>query len=380
MMTRQNTQDTMVLNSGPLTTQNRGKRVKLIASFRHGTGVRIPVVLWFILVLCLWLSTALAQQPQSIAQVRALGSIGMTVSNMDRSVDFYSKLLSFEKVSDIELAGTEYEHLLGVFGLRIRIVHLKLGDESIRLTQYVAPPDGRSIPVASNSYDLWFQHIAIVVSDMEKAYQRVRKHRVRQISTSPQTLPKSNKPAAGIKAFKFRDPDGHALELLWFPPGKGNPKWHGRTNKLFLGIDHTAIAVSDSEASLKFYRDILGMKVLGGSLNVGTEQEHLDNVFGARVHVTGVGPPVYPPHVEFLQYETPPGGRAMPRDTRANDLWHWQTHLVVNNVDKVAQGLRENKVQFVSNQVRTLPDDRLGFRKGIMIIDPDGHAMLIVEK
>ncbi len=73
MMTRQNTQDTMVLNSGPLTSQNRGKRVKLIASFRHGTGVRIPVVLWFILVLCLWLSTALAQQSQSIAQVRALG-------------------------------------------------------------------------------------------------------------------------------------------------------------------------------------------------------------------------------------------------------------------------------------------------------------------
>ena len=70
----------------------------------------------------------------------------------------------------------------------------------------------------------------------------------------------------------------------------------------------------------------------------------------------------------------------MPRDTRANDLWHWQTHLVVNNVDKVAQGLRENKVQFVSNQVRTLPDDRLGFRKGIMVLDPDGHAMLIVEK
>ncbi|MEE9568179.1 MAG: VOC family protein, partial [Candidatus Binatia bacterium] len=130
----------------------------------------------------------------------------------------------------------------------------------------------------------------------------------------------------------------------------------------------------------QFYRDILGMEVLGGTLNVGTVQEHLDNVFGARVRVTGIGPPARPPNVEFLQYETPPGGRAMPLDTRANDLWHWQTQLVVDDVDAVAKWLRKNNVRFVSDQVRTLPDDRLGFSKGIMVLDPDGHAMLIVEK
>ncbi len=336
--------------------------------------------LWALFAIALAQPAAWALQSQSKAQVKALGSIGMTVNDMDRSVDFYSKVLSFEKVSDVELAGTKYEQLLGVFGLRIRVVRMQLGDETLELTQYIAPADGRPIPVPSHSNDLWFEHIAIVVSDMDKAYARVRKHKVQHISTSPQTIPKSNIPAAGIKAFKFRDPDRHALELLWFPPGKGDPKWHRQTNKLFLGIDHTAIAVSDTEASLKFYRDILGMEVLGGTLNVGTVQEHLDNVFGARVRVTGIGPPARPPNVEFLQYETPPGGRAMPLDTRANDLWHWQTQLVVDDVDAVAKWLRKNNVRFVSDQVRTLPDDRLGFSKGIMVLDPDGHAMLIVEK
>ena len=60
--------------------------------------------------------------------------------------------------------------------------------------------------------------------------------------------------------------------------------------------------------------------------------------FGARVRVTAVRPPVMPPHVEFLEYETPPGGRPMPLDTRANDIWHWQTQLVVDDVGAVAPG------------------------------------------
>jgi catechol 2,3-dioxygenase-like lactoylglutathione lyase family enzyme len=58
--------------------------------------------------------------------------------------------------------------------------------------------------------------------------------------------------------------------------------------KLFLGIDHTAIVVSNTENSLKFYRNLLGLRVAGQSENYGTEQEHLNNVFGARLLITGL--------------------------------------------------------------------------------------------
>src|SRR5690242_17098097 len=53
--------------------------------------------------------------------VASVDSVGMTVSDADRAVEFFSKVLSFEKVSDVEVAGSEYEHLQGVFGLRIRV-------------------------------------------------------------------------------------------------------------------------------------------------------------------------------------------------------------------------------------------------------------------
>ena len=144
---------------------------------------------------------------------------------MDRAVDFYSKVLTFEKVSDTEVAGENYEHLEGVFGLRMRVVRMRLGDEFIELTEYLAPK-GRPIPVDSRSNDRWFQHIAIIVSDMDKAYARLRQNKVEHASSGPQRLPDWNKNAAGISAFYFKDPDGHPVEILQFPPDKGLEKWH----------------------------------------------------------------------------------------------------------------------------------------------------------
>jgi len=309
-------------------------------------------------------------------QVNAVESVGITVSDMDRSVDFYSKVLTFEKVSDVEVAGTDYEHLQGVFGLRMRIVRMKLGSEFIDLIDYLAP-EGKPVPVDSRSNDRWFQHIAIIVSDMDRAYQLLRKNKVQHASTGPQLLPAWNKNAGGISAFYFKDPDGHALEILHFPADKGNPKWHQPTDKLFLGIDHTAIVVGNTEASLKFYRDALGFQVAGESENYGIEQEHLNNVFGARLHITSMKPPSGP-SIEFLEYLAPRDGRPAPDDAKANDLIGWETRLATNNVEEVSRQL--SGYALVSPRVVTLDRPDLGFQKGLLVRDPDGHLMELVQK
>jgi catechol 2,3-dioxygenase-like lactoylglutathione lyase family enzyme len=176
---------------------------------------------------------------------REVEAIGVTVADIDRSASFYSQVLSFKKVSETEVAGPDYEHLEDVFGLRMRVVRLKLGDETLVLTQYLVPR-GRPFPTDSRSNDRWFQHVAIVVSDMNRAYARLREHHVEYASTAPQTLPAWNKNAAGIRAFYFRNPDGHYLELIQFPSGKGDARWQRSDGRLFLGIDHTAIVVADT--------------------------------------------------------------------------------------------------------------------------------------
>ncbi len=310
--------------------------------------------------------------------IKSVDAVGMTVSDMDRSVEFFSKVLSFEKVTDVEVHGAEYEKLQGLFGLRMRVARMKLGAELIELTEYLAP-QGRPIPVDSRSNDHWFQHIAIVVSDMDKAYQHLRSHKVRHASTGPQTIPASNKAAAGIRAFYFKDPDGHNLEIIYFPAGKGDPRWQQKTERLFLGIDHTAIVVSSTERGLKFYRDLLGLKVAGESTNHGAEQEHLNNVAGARLHITGLKA-LAGPGIEFLEYFTPRDGRTAPKDLRANDLAHCQTTLSTTRAATAAQKMRAARGRVVSPQIAELPEKILGFARGFLARDPDGHGLQLIEK
>lgn len=314
--------------------------------------------------------------PQSLAI--AIDAVDMTVSEMDRSVDFYSRVLSFEKVSDVEVWGDEYEHLEALFGLRMRVVRMRLGDESIELTEYLTPK-GRPIPVDSRSNDRWFQHVAIIVNDINRAYQLLRQNHVQYASTGPQRLPDWNKNAAGISAFYFKDPDGHTLEILQFPPDKGDPKWHAATERLFLGIDHTAIVVRDTEASLHFYRDLLRLHIVGTSENYGTEQEHLNNVFGARLRITSLRA-AKPPGVELLEYLAPRDGRPIPADEHADDLAHWQTELITSSAESAERQLRSQHMRLVSPGAITLPDKKLGFHKGLLLRDPDGHAVELIER
>ncbi|HVE55376.1 MAG TPA: VOC family protein [Pyrinomonadaceae bacterium] len=314
--------------------------------------------------------------------VSRVESVGFTVSEMDRAIDFYTRILPFEKVSDKEFWGADFEHLSGVFGARVRVVRLKLGAETLELTEYLNS-NGRPVPVDSRSNDRWFQHIAIIVSDMDKAFEVLRKNKVRFASTAPQTLPKTIPNAAGIRAFYFKDFDDHVLEILSFPADKGARKWHDLAedkNKLFLGIDHTAIVINDSGASLKFYRDALGLSVAGESMNFGTEQEHLNNVFGARLHITGLRTAQDGIAVEFLEYTAPRDGKPFPADTRSDDLWHWQTSFETNQIDPLSEILLKNKFDFISSGVISPNGNDLDYKKAFLARDTDGHAVRVIEK
>jgi catechol 2,3-dioxygenase-like lactoylglutathione lyase family enzyme len=334
--------------------------MKLLGSFKLRLGLLLASVL---------LAHLAAAQAKPL--VTGVGCIGNTVSDMDRSVNFYERVLKFRKLSDQEFAGEALERAKGVFGARIRVVQMQLGSECIELTEYIASR-GRPIPVDSRSNDHWFQHIAIIVRDMEKAYSWLRENRVQHASTGPQTLPAWNKNAGGIKAFYFRDPDGHNLEVLWFPEGKGAAKWHRPGDDLFMGIDHTAIVVGDTETNLKFYRDVLGFVVQGESENYGVEQEHLNNVFGARLRITGLKA-ASGPAIEFLEYLAPRDGRPFAGDTRASDIVHWETGLKVADVDAAWEQLRKARADFVSPGPQKISDQRTEF----IARDPDGHAVVL---
>jgi len=253
---------------------------------------------------------------------------------------------------------------------------MQLGEEQIELTDYLTS-GGRSIPEDQRPNDLSFQHIAIVVSDMNKAFQQLREYNVEFVSTAPQTLPASIAPAAGIKAFYFHDPDNHNLELIYFPKGKGQAKWQQPPGKIFLGIDHTAIGISNTANSLQFYQGLLGIERKGESFNYGIEQEHLNNVEGASLHITGLRAAAGP-GIEFLQYLKPGPGKPYPADTRADDIWFWQTTLYVQDIKTLYQKLSANYL-IISKDIISLKDHNGKSFNAFIVKDPDGHAILLRE-
>jgi catechol 2,3-dioxygenase-like lactoylglutathione lyase family enzyme len=229
-------------------------------------------------------------------------------------------------------------------------ITLALGHEIVELLQFASP--GRLYPTATSSSDLCFQHFAIVVADMALAYRQLRSvDGWTAISTDgPQLLPPSS---GGVTAFKFRDPDGHPLELLAFPDGEWPAHWKARLEgDLFLGIDHSAISVSDSARSIAFYQ-ALGLRVAARSLNSGREQERLDGISAPQVEVTALAPPQATPHLELLCY------RSAMRDRK----------IALDNGDVAA-----TRLVFAAD--RGLPENPA---RRQALIDPDGHHLVIVD-
>jgi len=148
--------------------------------------------------LCGLLLAALQAHAEPI--VDAVSRVVIPVSDLDRAAEFYARALTFE----VDEGG-------GASG-----VIMRLGGETIELLS----AGGRKIPGDSRSNDRWFQHLAIVVSDIDRAYAQVLRAGATPISAGPQTLPAWNPNAGGIRAVYFRDPDGHPLELIQFPAGK----------------------------------------------------------------------------------------------------------------------------------------------------------------
>lgn len=308
------------------------------------------------------------------ASVVRLEQIIVPVSDLTRTEQFFHRGLGFTTIAHGTFAGASFAHLVGIKAAEAKSVTMRLGSDEVVFVQYTRP--GKPYPVNSQGPDLWFQHFAVIVSDMDKAYAALRQVPFTPISDGgPILLPPQN---GSVKAFKFRDPDGHPLELLSFPAGQGRSVWHQPANgQVFLGIDHSAIGISDTDRSTAFYRDLLGMTLAYQTVNRGTTQERLDGTFDAVVGITGLRPTSSDgPGIEFLDYLTPPTGRPADRNTRSNDLVQLELRLAVDDLTATVTRLRAAHVAFISPDIVDLGDGR----RAAMVRDPDGHVVWLDQQ
>lgn len=315
-------------------------------------------------------------------------TIGFSTTNAEATSDFLEGSLGFKRKESFLIDGGQYIDLVGLPGSKLKIVRLALGEETLELTEVVSlgpgQRKGHKPPADSSSCDLWFQHICIVVNDLnavtEKLFNGIETGYLGKVSDQPQTLPAWNTAAAGIKAFKFRDPEGHNLELLQFPEDKGDARWHKPSAQNILGIDHSAISVSNTAISARFYDELLNLKLGGDGVNSGPTQDGLDGLLGTEVRITGhrcnsgAG-------IECLNYLPPNIGRKMPEELGIQDIFHWQIRLAVNDLEYIANHIQEFGGKILSNGIVRLSEDSKLFssNRALQVEDPDGHRLQLVE-
>jgi hypothetical protein len=70
----------------------------------------------------------------------------------------------------------------------------------------------------------------------------------------------------------------------------------------------------------------------------------------------------------------------MPRDAKANDIWHWQTRVMVGDCREARDAVRAGRSGFVSAGVIDVSTTPFGPGKWFLARDPDGHAVLFTDR
>jgi catechol 2,3-dioxygenase-like lactoylglutathione lyase family enzyme len=305
-----------------------------------------------------------------VTLVQKLSRITLICHQADRLAEFYIRAFGFACVGDSPKIDPGFAELIGLAQGQVRIMSLRLGNQTIALAE--TRPPGRSYPGDIPGWDRRFQHFAIVVADMPAAYGNLQAtHNWSAISTNgPQVLPPSS---GGVTAFKFRDPEGHPLEMLAFAPGATLAHWAIKSGTLCLGIDHSAISVADTSRSVAFYNR-LGLARSASSLNVGREQEKLDNLPGSIVEVTALVPPMQTvPHVELLCY----CGSFDRRELLPNRNDVAATQLVFEvERDALDAIIARNSDTTISSSTTS----ESGEVQAALLRDPDGHLLCVESR
>jgi catechol 2,3-dioxygenase-like lactoylglutathione lyase family enzyme len=146
--------------------------------------------------------------------VTSLHHVGLTVSDLERSIEFYRAVLGCVIRERSESDAPEIEALTGVAGAHIVTADLELnGGAILELIQYLVPKAGT---LTQQRHEPGHTHIGFAVEDVDAAYERLA------MSGSPPTsrpivIDEPGSAWHGIRAIYACDPDGRTVECLEIP-------------------------------------------------------------------------------------------------------------------------------------------------------------------
>jgi catechol 2,3-dioxygenase-like lactoylglutathione lyase family enzyme len=300
--------------------------------------------------------------------VLRIDRMGLSVADLETARRFYTEALGFRTVGLETREGDAFAALTGLEEASAKAAVMRLGEQTLELVQAARPGEPYPEPRAAN--DPWFQHFAIAVSDMNTAFAQLSPFTAQPISRGgPQRLPPST---GDVTAYKFRDPDGHPLELSYAPNSPWARQARHPRDRPTLGIDHSALAVADLDASLHFYTQGLGLRLEAPALNQGPEQARLDGLDNPVVDIAVLTTPEKGPHLELLSYRRPKSS-APPRVFSLNDIAATRLVLYTDDLDQTAERALAEGARRVSRRIV-----HSATRRAVLLRDPDGHLLELV--
>ena len=326
-------------------------------------------------------SPALADGDPPLPMTRGRRPSASPCRTWTASLDFYTGVLPFqESVRRRGRRAGATSCSTGVFGARARVVRLRLGDEQIELTEYLTPR-GRPMPADVRANDRWFQHVAIIVSDMDRPTQRLRaarrRARVDRAAAAARLEPERRR-HRGVLLPRSRPPFPRDPALSRRARDRPSGSSAGDATVPRASITRRSSSTTPT-ASLAFYRDTLGFAVAGESENYDVEQEHLNNVFGARLRITALRAAAGPGHraARIPRATRRPAGARRSARERHRALADHSGRRFARRLLPLAGRTR---IALVSPGPVDADADSLGFRSGALVRDPDGHGLRLVVR
>src|SRR5947207_5275605 len=146
-------------------------------------------------------------------KVIAADHTGITVSNLERSLEFWQNVLGFEFSHRAHQTSEMASEITGVAGAELKLAVVKApGGHKIELLEYLAPADRKTVDLSP--CDVGHVHVALVVDDLDAILKKVDASGWKAAG-EPKAL--TTGPKAGKRGVYVRDPDGTTIEFMQMP-------------------------------------------------------------------------------------------------------------------------------------------------------------------
>jgi len=129
--------------------------------------------------------------------------VGITVADLDRTVDFYAETFDLDVVAEFSVGGDAFAEAVAVEGASAEFAHLDAGGTTVELVAYEPVGEGSIDPELNRPSAT---HLGLSVEDVESFYE--------SLADDVETLSPPRTTSSGTTVLFVRDPEGNLIEVL----------------------------------------------------------------------------------------------------------------------------------------------------------------------